>query len=167
MTIRPNLPIEPDALLRQLGGLAAAARAAHRQCQMASMRYLVCVALSLVGWLSAAANEGQLVVMLRNNAGQDRIACVEQDARTSCVAPGRAAQVHFSREQWIDIGVIAHRYLLPASMPQGTQASPLYLQLEPDGRIFMVLPDSDGVTRALPEQPPGFPLVPTEKVDQT
>jgi hypothetical protein len=74
-------------------------------------------------------------------------------------------------EQWIDFGMIAHRYEVPSLRHQGFVYGPemnrVKVQAENDGRLYVVQPDAALPMDPLPGQPSPFPLSPIEEVDLT
>jgi len=89
------------------------------------------------------------------------------------VAPGKSIEVVFSDPQWIDFGQIAHKYqskdLWEArDLAYGPDnARRINMQVESNGRIYVVPRDAHFPVNPLPEQPRGFPMEPAEKVDLT
>jgi len=108
-------------------------------------------------------------VQLYNNTSVD--IAVHLDGRVIDVAPATSAEVILRGTQWIDFGMIAHRYEFgPVNSGSPSYADPeekLQVQVENDGQLYIVPAGSAFPVRPLPKQPSGFPVSPAEKVDLT
>jgi hypothetical protein len=111
------------------------------------------------------------VVLLYNNTRVDLVVWTELKKSSVAIAPGSAAEVTLHPEQWIDFGMIAHRYEVPSLRHQGFVYGPemnrVKVQAENDGRLYVVQPDAALPMDPLPGQPSPFPLSPIEEVDLT
>ena len=131
--------------------------------------------MAVAGSISAAPSVQQVtgtrvgLVLLYNNSKVDLEVWNEPAKSSVRIAPAAAAEVAFYGEQWIHFGMIAHRYQIPDQVLKalGTVAQPQKLQVERDGRLYLVPRDASFPVKRLPVQPPGFPLVPEKKVDLT
>ncbi|MEX0733006.1 MAG: hypothetical protein WD944_08025 [Steroidobacteraceae bacterium] len=80
---------------------------------------------------------------------------------------GAAAPVTFRKLQRIEFGMMGYEYQVPLDSPIGSNGKPIQIQAEKGGRLYLVPPDKTMPVAPLPEQPAGFPLVPTSVVDLT
>lgn len=125
-------------------------------------------ALLLLALLCAACTKSR-VVQLYNNTPVDLV--IHLDGKVIDIAPGTSAEVTLRGTQWIDFGMIAHRYefglVNPGSPTYAPPEEQLLVQVENDGRLYIVPAGSAFPVTPLPEQPSGFPVSPAEKVDLT
>ena len=84
------------------------------------------------------------------------------------IAPGTMQRVRFpdSMELTVVAGAVTWRYAVkfpPRDLARwSTLGSPEFqLQVEPDGRVYVLPPDARAPVQELPYQPPGFPLAPS------
>jgi hypothetical protein len=110
------------------------------------------------------------VVLLYNNTRVDLVVWTELNKSSLEIAPGSAAEVTLHSAQWIDFGMVAHRYEVPSLRHQGFvyghEMNRVKIQAENDGRLYLVRPDAAFPMEPLPKQPSRFPLLPIEEVDQ-
>ena len=83
------------------------------------------------------------------------------------IAPGAIARLRFPDSMRLEVaaGMATWRYAVafpPRELARWTTlGTPEFrLQVEPDGRVYVLPPDATPPVRELPPQPPGFPLVP-------
>jgi hypothetical protein len=83
------------------------------------------------------------------------------------ILPGDTARVRFPDAMRLEVaaGAATWRYAVafpPREMARwSTLSTPEFrVQVEPDGRVYVLAPDAMPPVRELPPQPPGFPLVP-------
>ena len=108
------------------------------------------------------------VVVLYNNSKVD-LQVNELNGSVTRIAPGAASEVLLHEVQWIDFGMIAHRYQVEDRVLKelASIAMPRRFQAESDGRLYLIPQGDRFPVKRLPAQPPGFPLVPEKKVDLT
>lgn len=83
------------------------------------------------------------------------------------IAPGSAQRVRFpdAMELAVTAGAATWRYAVrfpPRELARWSMLgrAEFQVQVEPDGRVYVLPPDADPPVHELPPQPPGFPLVP-------
>jgi hypothetical protein len=111
--------------------------------------------------LSSTAAAQTAHIDFYNNTATD--VCVEDQSRKNCqeVPSKRSGRVYIRNSQWIQFGMETFRYNVPRSFLKPD----LRLQAEPDGKLYLVPPDTPLPASTLPKQPVGFPLAPTRKAD--
>ena len=118
--------------------------------------------------LCASCQKSRTVLLFNNTPVDLR---VHLDGKVMDIAPGQSAEALLRGARWIDFGIIAHRYDFGAvnlgSPSYGTPSEALRVQVERDGRLFIIPLESPFPASVLPAQPSGFPLKPAEKVDLT
>jgi hypothetical protein len=108
-----------------------------------------------------------LSVVIFNNTRVDlEIEVNPTTHETVTLQPGQETRSQFSASQWITFGMIAHQYVLPEHVVSYAGPATIYLQAEPDGKLYLV-PPLAGFSALPPEQPAGFPLRPVNVVDLT
>jgi hypothetical protein len=133
---------------------------------MALSRFGLALAL-MVGVSSANAQE--VTMELYNNTNVDL--CVERRSQFECIEiyPGKAARVVLHARQWINFGMEAHQYRLPAKVTNKKQETErvIKLQAEGDGKLYRIPSEATVPVKVMPKQPAGFPLRPIKVVDLT
>jgi len=121
----------------------------------------------LLAAASVSCSKG-LRVVLYNNTPVDLVVHAEPDKILANIGPGESAEFYFQESQWIDFGMIAHRYENKGFRWTGfVHEDTVKVQAENDGRLYLVPFDASFPVKTFPEQPAGFPLVPVKKVDLT
>jgi hypothetical protein len=129
-------------------------------------RVLVIVAL-LLSLTNSSYSKG-LMVILYNNTPVDLIVRSTGEKVLANIAPGKAAEVYFQKSQWIDFGMIGHRYEIKGFRTPGfAREDKVKIQAENDGRLYLVPHNTAFPLKTFPQQPAGFPLIPVQKVDLT
>jgi hypothetical protein len=84
------------------------------------------------------------------------------------IAPGETRRLRFPDAMRLTVaaGEATWRYAVAFPPRELARWSTLgrpefHLQVEPDGRVYVLPPDAAPPVQALPPQPPGFPLVPS------
>jgi len=125
--------------------------------------------LALLAAAACAADQrppDALTVVIFNNAVVDLDVEVASH-RFVGIDSGTSQAVKFQKVQWINFGMIAHEYQLPADVGGVLRTSRVQFQAEADGKLYFVPADIELPASPLPAQPPGFPLEPTQIVDLT
>jgi hypothetical protein len=127
---------------------------------------LVVVAF-LLSLTSGSCSKG-LMVILYNNTPVDLTVRTGDEKVLANIAPGKAAKVYFQESQWIDFGMIGHRYEIEGFRTTGfVHEDKVKVQAENDGRLYLVPHNTAFPLKTFSQQPAGFPLVPVQKVDLT
>lgn len=125
--------------------------------------------LLLAAALACGACTKSRTVRLFNNTPVDL--AVHLDDKVTNIAPGESAKVILRGTQWIDFGMIGHRYEFGAVNPGSPTYSPLnetlYIQAESNGQLYIVPADGGFPVMPLPQQQPGFPVAPAHRADLT
>lgn len=110
----------------------------------------------------------RLMVVLYNNSVVDLRVLDRGKGTLADIAPGKTAEFYFQADQWIDFGMIGHRYENVGFNGTGfIHEGTVKVQAEKDGRLWLVPFDATFPVTTFPEQPAGFPLAPAESVDLT
>ena len=105
-------------------------------------------------------------VVIYNNTLVDLEVEVASDRYVE-VLPGTSRDVQFRTSQWINFGMMAHRFELSADVEVTLRTVRVQLQAEADGKLYLVPGSAAFPASPLPSQPHGFPLEPKEVVDLT
>ena len=142
------------------------ARAAQLNRSMLRITSLALGCLLVAGVGAVRADQKSLSATLHNNSKADL--CVERAPRECTqILPGESARVVLRSEQWITFGIVDLLYLLPLDVSNALQKGELLIQVEGDGRMFLLPSGATPPVKTLPQQPRGFPLAPTRRVDLT
>lgn len=126
------------------------------------------VVLALLLGAASSSCSTRLLVVLYNNTRVDLAVHAEPNRILASIGPGQTAEVYFQESQWIDFGMIAHRYDIPDFKSTGfVHKSKVRIQAEVDGRLYLVPHNAPFPVKDFPQQPAGFPLASAEKVDLT
>lgn len=126
------------------------------------------VVLTLLLSAASTSCSMRLLVVLYNNTRVDLAVHADPTRILANIGPGQTAEVYFQEAQWIDFGMIAHRYDIPSFKTTSfVHESKVKVQAEVDGRLYLVPYNAPFPVKDFPQQPAGFPLVPAERVDLT
>lgn len=126
------------------------------------------VVLTLLLGAASGSCSTRLLIVLYNNTRVDLAVHAEPNRILASIGPGQTAEIYFQQSQWIDFGMIAHRYDIPGFKPTGfVHKSKVKVQAEVDGRLYLVPYHARFPVKDFPQQPAGFPLVPAETADLT
>ena len=118
--------------------------------------------------LGSSCSKGPVVVVLYNNTPVDLTIHGDEEKLLADIAPGKTAEIRFQELQWIDFGMIGHRYDIKGFSTSGfVYGNKVKIQAENDGRLYLVPQDMAFPLKTFSQQPAGFPLVPVQKVDLT
>jgi hypothetical protein len=131
------------------------------------VRNLLVVVTLLLSLSSSSYSKGTIVI-LYNNASVDLTVRSTDEKVLASIPPGKTAEVYFQKSQWIDFGMIGHRYETKDFRITGfVHDDKVKVQVENDGRLYPVPHNTTFPLKTFPKQPAGFPLVPIQKADLT
>ena len=130
------------------------------------MRALYFAVILITACLTASASELQLVLL--NGSVTDLAVDAGPGQSSIEVLPGASAAVAFRNPQWVNFGQLARQYnIAPLQALAAKSESPLVLQAQPNGRLYLVPPGTIKPLSAMPKQPKGLPLRATRVIDLT
>ena len=115
---------------------------------------------------AASAHAEEITLVLLNASRTDIEVEAPNQSVQATVLPGESAKVTFSHPQWLKMGQEALQFdIRPIIQLRKRTGQNVVIQVGDGGRLYLMPPETKGVTLMPPPQPSDFPINHMKKID--